>query len=190
MMARLHRIFNRRILPVVEGHARRKFGADDDKVQEARALAWKWCRRQWRQGKRPQDWAGAIATFAARAVRSGRKLTGMIRSKDALNEIAWRRFGFTVSPLPDFSTLSSNPFSEALADHGQAPVPDHVAFRCDWPTFLAQQSARDQRMAELLGRGERANVVARQIGVSPGRLTQLRQALMRRWCEFHGGNAA
>jgi hypothetical protein len=48
------------------------------------------------------------------------------------------------------------------------------------------QSARDRRIANQLGMGEQAKLVAGRIGVSPGRLTQLRQRLRDRWRTFHG----
>jgi hypothetical protein len=42
----------------------------------------------------------------------------MLSAKDALNPIIWRRRGFTVQALPEHETLSTNPLTDALADHG------------------------------------------------------------------------
>jgi hypothetical protein len=74
-----------------------------------------------------------LATLAAKAVRSGRRVYGQNRSKDAMNENTQQRHSFTVNRLPDFSTLSVNPYTEALIDNTGSTVPDQVAFRMDWP---------------------------------------------------------
>jgi len=105
---------------------------------------------------------GSLACFAVRAVRSGRRVAGVKRREsDVLNPCAARRRGFTVSRLPNVTdTLSVNPFTLALADHGEADPADHAAFRCDWPAFLNSQDRREVRMAEQLGRGDQAKEVA------------------------------
>jgi hypothetical protein len=181
----LHHQFVTIIKPVVERWARANF-RDDEQVAEAVGMSWKWFLSLSRRGKDGTRFPGAIARRAVCAVRAGRRVVRSLSARDALSTVAQQRHGFTVSRLPDYETLSVNPFTEALAEHGQADPADHAAFRCDWPRFLNQQSERDVRMAEQLGMGEKATVVAGKIGVSPGRLTQLRQRLMRRWHEFHG----
>lgn len=189
MMSHQHQLFNTHILPTVEGHARRRFGAAADPVAEAVALAWAWSRRLWERGKRPEAFGGAIAKFAVKAVRSGRRAAGTMRRRDAMNPIAQARVGFYVAKLLDFETLSDNPLAEALHDNTRTPPPDAAAFRIDWPRFLALQPERERRMAEQLASGEPANVVARRLGVSAGRLTQLRKRLRDRRREFHGDAA-
>ena len=110
----------------------------------------------------------------------------MISAKDAMNQHTWRRRGFTVQALPECETLTWNPIMNALADHGQADVADHAAFAVDWEMFLAGLSPRDKRLALLLATGEQARIVARELGLSCGRVTQIRQQLMHRWRAYQG----
>jgi hypothetical protein len=71
------------ILPRIETHARIYFRnvrcphKQDDLVAEAVALSWLWFRKLVTRGKEPMSFVSAIATYAARAAGSGRKIAGM-----------------------------------------------------------------------------------------------------------------
>jgi hypothetical protein len=75
------------------------------------------------RGKDPAMFPTAFAYLAARAVRSGRRVAGMVKAGDVMNEINQRRRGFVVGKLPDFSTLIGNPLEDALRDNSQSNVP-------------------------------------------------------------------
>ena len=75
------------------------------------------------KGKDATQFASSLASYAARAVKCGRRITGQIKPKDAMNEATQQRHGFCVGKLPDFSTLSENPLSDALIDNTRSPVP-------------------------------------------------------------------
>ena len=79
------------------------------------ALSWKWFLRLAQRGKDPTQFPSAIASYAARAVRSGRGVCGQENGKDVLSPLAQRRHRFTVGKLPDHETLSDNPLCDALA---------------------------------------------------------------------------
>jgi hypothetical protein len=185
-MSRLQCCFVERIYPVVVRWARKSFGRNDDAVSECVAIAWKWVRGLVERGRNPFSFRCKLAQLVVRAVRSGRRLVGKLKAKDAMNPQAWQRHGFTVSKLPDFSTESANPLAMALADHGTADPADHAAFRIDWPLFLAAQPERYQKLAALFALGESNQTVARTLGLSQGRTTQMRKALRDRWQELHG----
>src|ERR1700733_7767846 len=132
----LHRHFVS-VLPRIVRHARivfrfvRCWHTKQDKIQEVRSLCWKWVKKLHKAGKAWWQYGSRIADFACRAVKSGRKVSGMISAKDVLNEITQSKRGFYVGKLPDFSTESGNPLAEALSDNMVSPVPDQVAFRLD-----------------------------------------------------------
>src|SRR4051794_12926430 len=112
------------ILPKVESHGQVVFralrcaDARRNAVNEMVALAWRWTLRLAQRGKDATQFPTAIATFAARAVRAGRRLTGQEKAKDVLSPLAQRRHGFGVCKLPEVSTLSgNNPIEEALQDN-------------------------------------------------------------------------
>jgi hypothetical protein len=163
-----------------------------DKVAETIALAWKWYRRLEEQGKDVALFPSVFVTLLTRAVGCGRRVCGLERSRDVLNPVAQRRFGFKVESLPT-STRNSlenlyahaqgqqlqDAFEERLQDNTQSPVPDQAAFRIDWPTYFNSLNERDRRLAEFLSLGNTAKQAASAFGISRPRVTQLRQ----QWCQ-------
>jgi hypothetical protein len=136
------------------------------------------------RGKDASQYPTAIAKFAARAVRSGRKLAGTDRANDVLSPSAQRRRGFLVSALPEVSTLSDNPLAEALHDNTRTPPDEQCAFRIDFPAWRATHAERDRRLLDDLMLGERTLDVAGKHGLSPGRVSQLRREFLRDWLSF------
>jgi len=155
-------------------------------VAEMIALSWKWFVRLARRDKDASRFPTALASFAARAVRSGRRLCGQERSKDVLSSLAQQQHGFTLSSIPDGSTLSGNVFDEALRDNTQSPPAEQVAFRLDFPAWLLTLSDRDRRVIADLMLGERTLDVAEKYGMSAGRVSQLRREFMADWRRFIG----
>jgi hypothetical protein len=93
------------ILPRIEIHGPIYFRClsqhqNADAIQEMRALAWKWFLRLRECGKDPADFMISFTTLLARAVNSGRRLTGAEKAKDAMNPATQRRHGFDVESLP------------------------------------------------------------------------------------------
>jgi hypothetical protein len=179
-------------LPRIEAHARIYFRgircADmrADRIAETIALAWKWFLKLEKRGKDATQFVSAIATFAAKAVKCGRRLAGMERAKDVMNCHTQQRQGFAVEKLPHVSTLSTNPLIEALADNTVTPPPDAAAFRLDFPRWLELLPNRDRRVAKELMIGERTVDTARRFRMSPARVSQLRRELCEDWARFHG----
>src|SRR5262245_61722941 len=114
-------------LPRIEAHGEVSFrnercpGTKADCLSELTAISWKWWLRLVRRGKDPSRFISAIATFAARAVKSGRRLCGQEKARDVFSAVAQRRHGFAVCKLPDFATLSVDPLSDAIVDNTQTP---------------------------------------------------------------------
>jgi hypothetical protein len=190
-LARLHGTFLASVMPRVLAHGHcyfRHLRAErrEEAVAEMVALTWKWHRRLAERGKDAAQFPSAIATFAARAVRSGRKLAGMDRAGDVLSPLAQRRKGFAVAKLPDCSTLDGSPLHEALHDNTQTPPDEQCAFRIDFPAWRATHAERDRRILDDLMLGEPTSYVAGKYGLSPGRVSQLRRGFLlgwRRYCD-------
>ena len=134
-----------------------------DAVAEMVALAWRWHLRLAERGKDAAQFPTAIATFAARAVRSGRRLAGMDRAKDVLSPLAQQRTGFAVGKLPDCSAL-----------------------RLDLPRWLATLGTRDRRIALDMALGYRTQELAAAYRLSAPRISQLRRQLHQSWQQFQG----
>jgi hypothetical protein len=184
------------ILPRIETHACIVFRQvrcphrQADCIQETVGLAWKWFVRLARKGKDAREFPSALATYAAKAVKCGRRLCGQEKAKDALSPMAQQRHSFTVASLPMHSTLSTNPFSEALADNTRSPVPEQVHFRIDFPAFLASLGDRNRRIAEDMMLGHRTKELADMHRITEGRVSQLRRLFMEEWGRFCGDDSS
>jgi hypothetical protein len=183
----LQAAFLAQVLPRVLTHGRVYFRhlrspeLKEEYVAEMVALTWKWHLRLAERGKDSTRFPTALASFAARAVRSGRRLAGMDRAKDVLSPQAQQRQGFAVGKLPDYSALDGSPLDEALHDNTQSPVVEQVCFRLDFPSWRASRTERDRRLLDDLMLGERTLDVAGKYGLSPGRVSQLRRELHDDW---------
>jgi hypothetical protein len=197
------------IVPRIELHAHISFrdvtcaAQKADWSAETVALCWKWFVRLAEQGKDATEFVSALAGYATRAVRSGRRLCGQLRANDVFSEVAQRQYGFTVQPLPSSTTPSwevrhsrshspghFNAYEERLRDSTVTPPPEAAAFRIDFPQFLQSLTDRDRRLAEYLSLGHQAAKAAGQFGLSPGRVTQLRQRWCQEWRAFQGEERA
>jgi hypothetical protein len=193
------------LLPRIERHARiffRHLGCPqcrDDDDAEVVGLCWAWYSRLVERGKNPADFVSTFASFAARAVRNGRRVCGQEPGQEVLSPVAQRRHGFTVAPLPvstrrsfdEIHTLvrgqeALDAYEERLRDNAVTPPPDAAAFRVDFVAFLGTLCARDREMALFLSLGHQAQAAAARFGVSRGRVTQLRQQWCRQWRRCQG----
>jgi hypothetical protein len=203
-LAHLHAAFLS-ILPRIERHARLSFRGlrcpqrQDDAVQETLALSWRWFVRLVERGKDPLTFPVVLAAYAARAVRSGRRLCGQGSGKDVPSSLAQQRHGFRVEALPASAASAheerhgavhgqqkQDAWEERLRDNTQTPVPDQVAFRLDFPAWLRTLTARERRLVRAMARNERTLDLSRHFGLSPGRISQLRRELHNGWTRFLG----
>lgn len=168
-----------------------------DAIQEMQSLGWMWFLRLAQRGKDVNQFVTVFVTLLARAVNNGRRLAGMNKAKDAMNEKAQRRHGFKVESLPSsprtsHENLHANPhgqetqdaLEEILQDNTQTPVPEQVAFRQDFPAWRLTRSERDRRLVDDLMVGERTQDVAARYGLTQGRVSQLRRDFLKDWRWF------
>jgi hypothetical protein len=193
------------VLPRIVTHAQIAFrgvrcpSRKEDLISETLGLCWAWYRRLAARGRDPRQFVSALATFAARAARSGRRLAGQESGNDVLSERAQARHGFTVERLP--ATLTApyeqlygavggqrlhDVFEERLRDNRTTPILDQVQFKIDFGAWLATLTARERRLIRAMAGNERTKDIARQFGVSPGRVSQFRRAFERGWGRFCG----
>jgi hypothetical protein len=192
------------LLPRLELHARITFrglrcpGRQEDAVQEVLALCWQWFLRLCERGKDATAFASALAGYAARAVRCGRRLCGHERAREVLSPVAQRKGGFRVEHLPasthsPHEQLYATPrgqalldaFEERLRDNTLTPILDQVVFRLDFPAWLRTLTGRERRMVRAMAQGERTQDLSRQFELSPARISQLRRAFRDAWLHFH-----
>lgn len=166
-------------------------------IAEAVAVGWRWFLRLAERGKDARHFPSVLASYAARAVKSGRRLCGQLRSKEVLSELSQMRHGFRVQPLPtstrrSFEELHGtvgaqrqiDTFEERLQDNMQTPVPDQVAFRCDFPAWLKTRSRRDRHLIRAMAGEERTLDLAKRFQLSPARISQLRRDYAADWNRY------
>jgi hypothetical protein len=162
----------------------------EDAIQDMIGLAWSWHLRLAEKGKDATTFPTALASYAARTVRSGSRLAGQERANDVLSPVAQRRHRFYVGKLPDFETLSDHPVCEALLDNTKSPPDETVCFKLDFMAWLASLSERDRGIAEALMIGERTLEVANNYKMSAARISQKRREFCRDWCAFQGDDVS
>ena len=157
-----------------------------DFIAETVALAWKWFRRLAQKGKDAREFASALASYAARAVKCGRRITRQLKPKDVLTEVAQQRHGFCVGKLPDFSTLDDQP--AARGPDRQHPLAGARAGAVSprLPGWLRTRTDRDRRIIGDMMIGQRTLDLSRRYGISPGRISQLRREFHDDWQRFCG----
>jgi hypothetical protein len=178
------------LLPKIETHARIYFRhvhcphRKADALQEMRALAWLWFVQLARRNKDAADFCSTFSGFLARAVNSGRRLSGMTKAKDVFGFRAQQNRCYAVISLADASRVAGDLLAQALLDNRQTPPPDQAAFRLDFPAWLSTRTVRDRRVINDLMRGERTLQVSQRYGLSPGRVSQLRSEFHADWNHF------
>ena len=153
--------FVTKILPVVQRYTRMRL-RDEELASIALVLAWYYWSRATNRGLPASVWA----RVGVRHALAGRDLPGVQASHthDAMEH-------------PD-TWLGSD--MGLLMDH--RPGPEHQAEVNErLGRFWAALTARERRIALALMNGSAARDVACEEGLSPGRITQMRQRMLERW---------
>ncbi len=167
----------------------------EEVMAEARAAAWSAWAGLIRRGKNPVEVGiHGIASNAIRYVKNGRRLGNKSSGRggmDLYNPKAQARCGFRLVSLDAGDDAgpgdsSSGSWRGWLAEDRRVGPADLACSRLDFESWLAGLPARKRRIAELLAEGHDGVVVARMVGVSPGRVCQVRPELQRSWEAFQG----
>lgn len=192
------------ILPKIETHAKVHFRSVKcaakraDRIAEVIGMCWRWFKRLSERGKDASQFPMVLADFAVRAVRSGRRVCGQLKPKDAMSEVAQGKHGFRVESMSSFTCGSHDKlhsprdqklhdqYEERLRDNLQTPVPDQVAFRCDFPAWLVSRTDRDRQLIGEMAAGERTRNLSRKFCLRPSRISQMRREFCEDWARFCG----
>jgi hypothetical protein len=178
------------VLPAIRTHAKihfRKLPPErrEEAIEETIASACASFQLLASQGKLDRVPASALATYAVKAVKSGRRVGGHQNSSDVLSELTQQKHGLRVQNLataPD----DQEPWQAAVMESRRVSPSDLAAFRVDFKEWLKSFSRRHRRIITTLAGGERAATVADRFGLSPGRVSQLRRWYERGWRVFQG----
>jgi len=126
-----------------------------------------------------------LGNYAIRRVCSGRKAASSMNRNDALSYYGRRLSGFSNVRLDPRDEASSQ-WSQLLVEDRHAGPAAIAASRIDVADWLRTLSTRNRKIASALAMGERSSVVAKEFGLSCGRISQLRDWFRRQWQEFQG----
>jgi hypothetical protein len=107
-----------------------------------------------------------LASYGVRQTRDGRKVGNKLNVKDVLSKYCQGQKGVVVERLDGFDKQEGSWQEAVIEDNRNAPVPEIVAFRCDFADWLKSLKHRDRRIAEFLSLGNRTQDAAKRSNVS------------------------
>ena len=127
-----------------------------------------------------------LARFAIAQVRAGRRVGNRLRIRDVLSNYAQFKKGFQVERLDSFDEEEDG-WQEVVVEDKRATPADIAACRIDFAEWLRRLTSRLRKIALALAAGETTKGAAEQFGLSPARISQLREWLKKNWENFQGG---
>jgi len=139
-----------------------------------------------RRNKQAVAYATPLAQFGIRQVRAGRRVGSQLNKHDLPSTYARRSHGLTIERL-DQRYERSGELQQLLVEDRQAGPAEIAAALIDVAAWLGSLSKRQRRIAKTLALGNSTGAVARQFGLSAGRVSQLRGWFRQHWEQFQGG---
>lgn len=179
-----------KMLPAIRKRARIAFHyldveARSEAVQEVVAGALAAYVRLVESGRADLAYPTPLATFAIRQFRAGRRVGIKANVKDVTSPYAQIGKGIRVQRLDHYDT-QEEAWKETLIEDRRAGPAQTAAARIDFDQWLCGLAAQRRRIAEVLATGQPTTLAARQFGISPGRISQIRRELKESWERFHG----
>jgi hypothetical protein len=176
------------ILPRIQSQAWNAFqGLSFDLKQELQSEVvghcWKSFIRLFELGRHEDVSPMSLASFAIRAVRSGRRMGASLNINDVSSNYCQRRLGIRTTP---FCMIDQNgdKWAESLIADERARPDQLVMARIDFSEWLQTLKPLHRKVAEHLSLGESTHSTARIFNLTPGRISQIRRLLEQSWLSF------
>jgi hypothetical protein len=168
--------FESEILPAVVAAAQARFQGHrdrDEKVQACRVVAFLGYRSLAARGK--DVTLPCLIFYTLRHVNGGRHGIREQYKKDTLSHRAQKLGGFTVGALEESMTaqLALDPAPQAILN-------------LDLPGFRAILTETQQKVAEMALQGFSGVEIAQAVGLTTGRVSQLRRQIVEKWDSYQG----
>lgn len=178
------------MVPRIKQHARFAFrhlaaGAKEDAVTEIIASALVAYVRLHKQGRAALAYPTVLARYAVAQFHAGRRVGTRMNKDELLTRSAQRRNRFSVEEIFDYDP-DSEEWVEAVIEDTRTCVADQAAFRIDFPAWLATHTPRNRLIAEALAVGHTPTELAKEYGLTAGRISQLRCQFYESWQRLHG----
>lgn len=176
------------ILPAIRRQATASFrkadpAAREEAVQEVIANALVAYARLVDQEKEHVAFATPLAGYAIAQVRAGRQVGSRLNVRDVTSAYCRARKGVRLESLDQ---QVSGEWMEITAESRRATPAEIATIRIDFTDWLTTLTPRNRRLAERLAAGESTSSAACALGVSRGRVSQLRAELRNAWHFFQG----
>jgi hypothetical protein len=171
------------LLPGIVLHARRAFRhlapeAKEDALAEVVANTLCAYRRLDERGALERAFPTTLADYAVRQYYAGRRVGNRLNGHDLSAQHGPRKSGVVRQSRHDWQDI--------LVEDRHAGPAEIAATRIDMRDWLRSLPARQRALAETLARGETTGRAAREFGLTPGRISQLRRELYQAWLGFQG----
>lgn len=178
------------LLPAIVAHARLSFKnlrpeAREEAIQAVVCNACAATARLAEVGKLDLAYAAPLARFGVAQVRAGRMTGGRLNCRDVMSRCCLVSKGILVERLDQYDA-EEQCWQEILVPDRTCSPADLAATRVDFPAWLRTLSHRNRRIARFLSLGHSTGDASRKFGLSPARISQLRQELKASWEEFTG----
>ena len=128
-------------------------------------------------------YAGPLAQFAIKQVRSGRKVGIKANVNDITSRHCQVRKGVRVGRLDRYD-MEEGDWKEILIEDRHAGPAQTAIARIDINHWFEQLKPRDRAIASFLALGNGTKDTAKEFRVSPGRIAQKRREFLERWRRF------
>jgi hypothetical protein len=157
----------------------------DELIEEVVANCFVAYARLVERGQADRAAPSPLARFAIAQVRVGRRVGNRLRIRDVLSNYAQFKNGFQVERLDSFDD-EEDCWQEVVVEDKRATPADVAACRIDFAEWLRRLTVRLRKIALALAAGETTKGAAERFGLSPARISQLREGLKKSWEVFQG----
>jgi DNA-directed RNA polymerase specialized sigma24 family protein len=178
------------MVPSIRRHARYSFrglsaALRDELLQEVIARACLDYGRLVQRGKEHVACAGPLARYAIAQIYNGRRVGSRRNVRDVMSEYCQWRKGVSLQSLDDHDVVSGD-WQQILVEDRHSTPAEIASLRIDVTHWLTTLPARSRHLVKRLALGETTSEAARRLGISRGRVSQLRNELRRAWYAFQG----
>lgn len=164
----------------------RKYPGDWQELrQSAVCLSWQAYCALAVQGRLDVAKVTPLADYSVRQAVTGRNVGGSLNSEDVSSSYAQRRGGFSTTNILPIERRGDEWREGILADDSANPAAIVQAL-LDFAQWLESLPTKIRAVAEILSVGESTKTAAALVGVTPGRISQMRRELADSWARLMG----